>query len=215
MRSSVSTCAKLQEAAARKYRQWFGHLRHAAEGHESAAPVSQFADVFSGAALFQLAEELRRKAALHRRQNGAPALRDADHGSARRQRRDQAIQNALHAGNQVFGRKQSRRVHAQGGECQSIFLDRIALVFRQHHHHRDAQRQLRDRAQQVEQLHVGIAELPEQHQHRPQRQRHGQQGEGERIFPMRVAVKDRKNNRAAPGPRPLPGGSAGRRAISG
>ena len=182
--------AELQEPAARKGGQGLGHFRHAAEGHESAAPVGQFADVLSGPTFFQLLQELGRKPSLHRGQHGAPALADANHGPARRQGRDQAVQNALHARTQVLGRKQPRGIHAQGREGQGIFLDGAALIFRQHHHHRDAQRQLRDRAQQVGELQVGIAELPEQHQHRPQRQRHGQQCEGQRIPPVRVAVEE-------------------------
>ena len=184
--------AELQEAAAGEGRQGFGHFRHAAKGHEPAAPVGQLANVFSGSALLQFVEELGGKAALHRGQHSAPALGDADHGPARWQGRNQSVQNALHAGDQVVGGKQAGRVHSQGRERQGIFLHRAALVFRQHHHHRDAQRQLRDRAQHVGQLQIGIAELPEQHQYRPQRQRHGQQREGERISPVRVAVKEKR-----------------------
>ena len=192
MRSSVMTSRNCRKRPPGKGRQGLGHFRHAAKGHESAAPVGQFADIFSGSALLQLVEELGGKAALHRGQHGAPALRDADHGPARGQGRNQPVQNALHAGDQVVGGKQAGRVHAQGGERQRIFLHRAALVFRQHHHHRDAQRQLRDRAQHVGQLQIGIAELPEQHQHRPQCQRHRQQGEGQRISAVRVAVKEER-----------------------
>ena len=182
--------AELQKPSARKRRQGLGHFRHAAEGNESAAPVGQFADIFSGAAFFQALEEISREATLHRRQNGAPTLGDAKHRATRRQGSDQAIQNALHAGDQVFGGEQPRRIHTQSGKRQRIFLHRAALVFRQHHYHRDAQRQLRNRAQHVGELQVRIAELSKQHQHRPQREGHRQQGEGQRISAVRVAIKE-------------------------
>ena len=97
----------------------------------------------------------------------------------------------MHAGDQVFGGKQARRVYTQRGKRQRIFLHRAALIFRQHHHHRDAQRQLRNRAQHVRELQVRIAELSEQHQHRPQRQCHRQQGKGQRISAVRVAIKEK------------------------
>ena len=95
--------AELQEAAAGESRQGLGHFGHIAKGHKSAPPVGQFAHVLSRSALLQLAQELRGKTALHRRQDGAPALRDADDGPARGQGRNQPVQYALHAGDQIIG----------------------------------------------------------------------------------------------------------------
>src|ERR1700737_1745304 len=94
--------AELQKPSAGKSRQGLGHLGHTAKGHESAAPVGQLADVFSGSTFLQAVQELRRETTLYRGQYGAPTLRDAEHGSAGGQGRDQAVQYALHAGDQVI-----------------------------------------------------------------------------------------------------------------
>jgi hypothetical protein len=158
---------KLHEPPARKHRQWFGRLRHIPKSHKSAPPVCQFADVFPGSGFLQVADKFWREIALYRRQNRAPAFRNADHSSARRQRRYQSVQYALHAGNQVFGREQPRRVYSKGGKRQRIFLHRVTLGLRQYHHHRDTQRQLWDGTQQVEHLYISIVELSKQNQHRP------------------------------------------------
>ena len=141
--------AELLKARARKGRQRFGHLGEVVKGHKSAPPVGQFGDVFSGPALFHLADQLRRESALHRGQNGAPAFGNIDHRPARRQRRHQPVQDVLQAGHQIFRRKQPHRIHAQSRKCQRILLHRIALVLEQHHHHRDAQQHLRNRAQEM------------------------------------------------------------------
>ena len=46
------------------------------------------------------------------------------------------------------------RIDAQGGKRKRIFLHRIALVLKQHHHHGDAEQHLRQRAEHV----PGVAE---------------------------------------------------------
>src|SRR5205823_9806043 len=53
---------------------WLRHFRYITKADKTAAPVSQFADVFSRSAFFQVGYEIRRKAALHRGKHGAPTF---------------------------------------------------------------------------------------------------------------------------------------------
>ncbi len=87
----------------------------------------------------------------------------------------------------MLGSKSSAESKRRGstpkrGKSQSIFLHRVALVFKQHHDHRNAQQHLRDRAENVahaaNHFHPGIAGLNGSHQYCPQRQRNRQQFEG-------------------------------------
>src|SRR5258708_29671982 len=50
-----------------------------------------------------------------------------------------------------------------------MLLDRIALIFKQHHDHRDAQKHLRNRAEKIS-SETGL-KLSRDHQHSPERQR--------------------------------------------
>ena len=108
IRSPRQHLAELLKLAAGKCGQRFRHFRHVAESHEAAAPVGQFADVFSSSALFQLASRIPA------RSRAAPGA--APHATvprcrsppARGQRRDQAVENTLHAWHQVIGGEQPR-----------------------------------------------------------------------------------------------------------
>ena len=100
---------------------------------------------------------------------------------------------ACHAGDQVFGGQKPSRIDAEGGERQRIFLHGVALVFKQHHHHGDAQQHLRQRAEHVpgvsENLGVRTDELSDRHQAAPERKGESEHAERERIAAVREEVK--------------------------
>ena len=133
---------------------------------------------------------------LHRRQEAAPAFGDEDGGAMHGQSTTQALQRGLHAGHQVVGEEQTPRVHAQSRQSQGIFLHGVALVFKQHHHHGNAQQHLGHRAKQTagvaKHFRPGILQLPHAHQHGPQRQRNGEHLEGQRSALVAVQVEDRR-----------------------
>ena len=92
----------------------------------------------------------------------------------------------LHTGYKVFGEKKTPRIDAESGQRQSIFLNRVALVLEQHHHHGDAEKHLRHRAKHAgwrcrDNSSQGICELSKAHQHGPERKRDGEHLERERI----------------------------------
>ncbi len=187
---------EIRKAAGRYDRQRLRHVGEVMRGEQAALTVGQFADVFACASLGQNLEKFRGKSALHRGQQAAPALGDIDDGAAARKGAGQPVQRRLHAGQQIVSREQAPRVHSQRGESESIFLHGVALVFKQHHHHRDAQQHLRDRAENVtdaaKHFHPGIAGLNGAHQHRPQRQGKRQQLEGDRTSAVSVQVENRR-----------------------
>ena len=145
---------ELVESPARERRQRLSHFRHIGKSHKPAAAIRQFADVFSSATGVEVARKLRRETQLHRRQHRAPAFRDANHRMAGRKRRDQPFQNRLHAWHQITRRQQPHRVDAQRRKRERIFLHRIALILKQHHHHGDAEKHLRDGTQKIAAKHL-------------------------------------------------------------
>ena len=88
---------------------------------------------------------------------------------------EQTIEHGRHAGDQVFGGQKPSRVDAEGGERERIFLHGVALVFKQHHDHGNAEQHLRQRAEHVpgvsENFGVGRDELSDSHQAAPERKR--------------------------------------------
>ena len=139
----------------------------------------------------QFLQEFHGEPALDRGQHPAPLPGNVDDGAPCGQRSHQPLQNAGHARDQFLRVQHPARVHAQGGKRQRVFLNCIAFVLEQNHHHGDAQQHLRNWSQQVpaNALQEGAAELPKSRQYRPQRQGNGQQVERKRSFLMGVPVK--------------------------
>ena len=185
--------AELLKPCSRKRRKRFWQLRKFAEAYETAAPVCQFRNIFSGPAACDFLQEFGRETALHRGQHGSPPLGDIDYRSARWKGSNQTVEDALHAGNKILGREQPRGIDSESGERQGIFLYCIALVLEQHHDHRDAQQHLRNRTKQVagvaKNFKIGAAKVGNNHQHSPQCHRRRQQLEGEGILALRIAEK--------------------------
>src|SRR5438309_9052915 len=90
--------AELLKPCSRKRRKRFWQLRKFAEAYETAAPVCQFRNIFSGPAACDFLQEFGRETALHRGQHGSPPLGDIDYRSARWKGSNQTVEDALHAG---------------------------------------------------------------------------------------------------------------------
>ena len=109
------------------------------------------------------------------------------------QRADQAVENGHHAGDQVLGGQQAARIDAERGECERVFLHGVTLVFKEHHHHGDAEQGLGQRAEHVsrvaENFRVGADELASGHEPAPQGEGEGEHAEGDRAALVRIEVK--------------------------
>src|SRR5438046_3984702 len=96
--------AELLKPCSRKRRKMVWQLRNCAEAYETAAPVCQFRNIFSGPAACDFLQEFGRETALHRGQHGSPPLGDIDYSSARWKGSNQTVDGALHPGNKILGR---------------------------------------------------------------------------------------------------------------
>src|SRR5437667_19186 len=67
--------AELLKPCSRKRRKRFWQLRKFAEAYETAAPVCQFRNIFSGPAACDFLQEFGRETALHRGQHGSQCHR--------------------------------------------------------------------------------------------------------------------------------------------
>ena len=134
------------EPSSGERRQRLFELRQIPERDHAAAPVSQFGDVVAGLGLLQFLQELGGKSLLHRRNVLRHCAETRMTAAARRQRRHQTVDKCLHA--EERGRcaeSNCRGIDSQGRKCEGVFLHRVALIFKQHHYHRDRQQHLRNR----------------------------------------------------------------------
>src|SRR5206468_4172785 len=93
--------SELIETPTGKYGEWLRHVGNVAEGHESATPVGQLADVLSGPASVQGFNEFGRKPQLGGRQHGSPAFGNANGGPVRREWRHQPVEDVVHGRNKI------------------------------------------------------------------------------------------------------------------
>ena len=103
---------------------------------------------------------------MHRRQHRTPAFRNTNNCAIGGKRGDQALQNALHARDQVSGQEQAHGINVEFRKRQRVLLHRITLVFEKHHDHRDAEQHLWHRPKQI--AAEPRLKLAEHHQHSPE-----------------------------------------------
>src|SRR5207245_672787 len=120
--------AELLKPRSRKRRKRFWQLRKFAETYKTSAPVRQFRNIFSGSAAGDFLQEFKRETALYGGQYCSPPLGDIDYRSARRERSNQTVEDALHAGNYVLRPEPPRGIDSEGVKCQGILVHCMALV---------------------------------------------------------------------------------------
>ena len=120
----------------------------------------------------------------------------ADNAPAKRSSEDCML------GSKSSAESSRRGINSQSRESESIFLNRVALVLKQHHYHGDAQQHLRNGAEHVadaaKHFRHGIVRLERTLQDCPQRQRNRQQSEMHSTRDGERAGKKRRNNTATP-----------------